>query len=178
MKKRHSKILRYGLLLLLVILAYEVGMVYLGRRWRRRKIYRLAALKSKQISKPLLVIGDPYADNYSISSADYGCGDVCLDINGSSCPVARRYDLNNGMKDFKSNSFVIFISCTLEYVDDVSKVYAELKRVSGGDLFVVNMEPYTLKTLFFPNLGYSFKRKWRITECPPYSQEFTYYPIL
>lgn len=152
-------------------------MVYFVRRWRRRKVYKLADLRAKKVSKPLLVIGDPYADNYSVSTADYGCGDVTLDINGSTCPVARKYDLNKGMRDFQNNSFVVFISCTLEYVDDLPKVYAELKRVSGGDLFVVNMEPYTLKSRFFPNFGYSFKRKWRITECPPFYDQFTYSPV-
>lgn len=177
MKRSNRKVISLGVWIVLILLFYEFSAVYIGRPIRRRRVFDLASKKSKQTGKQLLVIGDPYADNYSLSKSDYGCGDICLDINGSTCPISRKHDINQGLGQFGDNQFVVFVSCTLEYVDDLGKTYNELKRISGNDLFIVNMEPYTIKTLFFPNLGYSFKRKWRITDCPPFSNSFRYRPI-
>lgn len=162
-------------LLVAVILAvlHEIKIVYFDRAKRRRLFFDLATKKAKETNKKLLVIGDPHTDNYAFG-VDYGCGDLCLDINNcSKCPSAVVYDINKGFLDFSSDTWVVFISCTLEYVDDIYFVYSELMRISGGDLFVVSLEPYSLKTLFARNLGYSkFKRKWRILKSPPADNVF------
>jgi hypothetical protein len=155
------------------IVGYEIKTVYLDRPKRRKLFFDLATEKAKQTNKKLLVIGDPHTDNYAFG-VDYGCGDLCMDINNCpKCPNAVIHDINKGFSSYRSNSYVVFISCTLEYVDDIHFVHSELMRISGGDLFIVSLEPYSLKTLFARNLGYSkFKRKWRILKSPPTDSVF------
>ena len=169
-----NKIFRNTLLLLgTAAIGYEVKTVYIDRPKRRRLFFDLASKKATETKKPLLVIGDPYADNYAFS-VDYGCGDLCIDINDClKCSNSSKHDINEGFPTFKDNSYVVFISCTLEYVDNIESVYKELVRISGGNLFVVALEAYSLKTLFARNLGYSkFNRKWRILKSPPSNNTF------
>lgn len=136
----------------------------------------MAVEKSRETGKRLFIIGDPHNDNKSLDGkADYGCGDVCLDKETGCdlCPQGVKDSLENFLPQLGDNSYVIFVSCVLEYVDNFELMKKELFRVSGGDLFVVNIEPNTLKTLLFPNLGYGgkFRRKRIIYKAPPYSKE-------
>lgn len=168
------KIIRNVVLFVLTaIVAFELKIVYFDRPKRRKVAFALAEARAKETGKKLLVIGDPHADNYAFG-VDYGCGDVCMDINDcSKCPNGVAYDINGGFSGTANNSLVVFISCTLEYVADAHAVYGELVRISGGDVFVVTLEPYSFKTLFAKNLGYSkFSRKWRILKSPPNDPTF------
>jgi hypothetical protein len=45
---------------------------------------------------------------------------------------------------------VVFVSCVLEYVHDFPAAWRNLERVSGGEIFVVAVEPWTLTGLFYP----------------------------
>lgn len=57
------------------------------------------------------------------------------------------------LRTFEDNFGVIFVSCVLEYVDDVESCIAELERVSGGsDLFVVTVSPYCLTAWLYGKL--------------------------
>jgi hypothetical protein len=38
----------------------------------------------------------------------------------------------------------------LEYVDDYDAALAELQRISGGHLYIVRVEPWTLAAYFYP----------------------------
>jgi hypothetical protein len=170
--------------LALLVLAWEWLQVAVIRQNRRSLIWAQANERKNQTNKKLIVIGDPDADNFAfdglrdmLQGGDwrtyaYGYGDVCIDING--CPQVAdkpgrsiKADLKDVLPTLATNSAVIFISCVLEYVDDLPTIAAELERISGGDLFIVNMEPHSLKTRYAPNLGYSFPRKWRIINAPP-----------
>ena len=161
-------------IVLLSITAYELFVILFYRKRRRRKIYELAVQKAKETGKRLFVIGDPNNDNTSIDGkADYGCGDVCLDKETGCdiCPNGVKDNLENYLPKLADNSYVIFVSVVLEYVDNFEMVKQELNRVSGGDLYIVTLEPYTFKTQFFPNLGYAkFKRKRIIYSAPPFSK--------
>jgi hypothetical protein len=170
--------------LAVLVLLWEWLQVAVIRQNRRRQIWSQAIDRTNETKKHLIVIGDPDADNFAYSdirdtlqggnwkTMAYGYGDVCIDING--CPQVAdkegrsiKGDLKDVLPTLATNSAVIFISCVLEYVDDLPTIAAELERISGGDLFIVNIEPNSLKTRYAPNLGYSFKRKWRIIHAPP-----------
>lgn len=166
-------------IILLLLVSRDFYLILIGRKKRRIKIYDLAEKKAKETGKRLFVIGDPNNDNTSIDGkADYGCGDVCLDKETGCdiCPKGVKANIEEYLPSLPDNSYVIFVSCVLEYVDNFEEVKKQLFRVSGGDLFIVNIEPYTLKTTFFPNLGYGskFKRKRIIYKAPPYSNEIIY----
>lgn len=163
---------------ILFLILREFWFVYVLRSQKRKIIFDLAKQKAKETCKPLLVLGNPHADNYSFSKADYGCGDMCVDLTG--CPLCINYTkekLENYLPKLADNSYVVFASCILEYVDNLPEIKKQLERISGGDLFIVNIEPNSLKTKFFPNLGYVFKRKYVLKNCPPYSKGIIFYPI-
>lgn len=174
-----KKVIIISGLIIAGIVLYELFVILIWRKHRRKKIYDLAVNKAKETGKRLLIIGDPNNDNTSIDGkADYGCGDICLDKETGCdlCPNGVKDNLENYLPKLADNSYVIFASVILEYVDNFEMVKKELFRVSGGDLFVVNLEPYSLKTTFFPNLGYGdkFKRKRIIYSAPPYSKDIEY----
>lgn len=154
---------------------YELFIILIHRKNRRKKIFSLAEQRAKETGKRLFVIGDPNNDNKSIDGkADYGCGDICLDKETGCdlCPNGVKESLETFLPKLQDNSYVIFTSCVLEYVDNFEMVKKELLRVSGGDLFVVNIEPYSLKTNLCPNLGYKkFPRKRIIYSAPPFSND-------
>lgn len=161
------------------IVLYELLSVYVFRAFRRRQIFNLATQKAIELGLPLVVIGDPATDNYSLSRYDYGCGDLCVDIAG--CPKCHNsitHDINKPFNNISDNSCVVFISCTLEYVNNIGAVVAELNRISGNNLYVVNIEPFTIKSLFFTNTGYTqFSRKWRVINAPPLYNNIKYIKI-
>lgn len=167
------------LVVVAALILYELFIILVQRKWRRKDIYDQAVKRSQETGKRLFVIGDPNNDNKSLDGkADYGCGDVCLDKETGCqlCPNGVKDSLENVLPQIPDNSYVVFVSCVLEYVDNFEMVKSELNRISGGDLFVVNIEPNTLKTNLFPNLGYGgkFKRKRIIYSAPPYSPDIKY----
>ena len=176
---KNALIIVVVVVIIILLVLRDFYLILIGRKNRRIQIYNLAQNKAKETGKRLFVIGDPKNDNTSIDGkADYGCGDICLDKTTGCdiCPQGVKADIGDYLPNLPDNSYVIFVSCVLEYVDDFEEVKKELFRVSGGDLFVVNLEPYTLKTTFFPNLGYGdkFKRKRIIYNAPPYGKEIKY----
>jgi hypothetical protein len=82
-------------------------------------------------------------------TAGYGCGDVSVDLADSSCPIHKRADITKRLP-FDDNSAVVFVACVLEYVDDYEAAMRELQRVSGGQLYIVRVEPWTLTAYLYP----------------------------
>ncbi len=115
------------------------------RRSNRESAYRCAANLAASLGKPLLVVGAP---DGGVTSG-YGCGDITLDMAPSSCPRHIQADITKRIP-LADNSAVVFVSCVLEYVDDVDAAMRELMRVSGGNLFVVRVEPWTLTAYLYP----------------------------
>lgn len=164
-------------IILVAIIFYELFSILVVRKYRRKKIFKLASEKSKLTGKSLLVLGDPTNDNTSYNGKqDYGCGAICVDLTGCpTCPDGVKEKIETYLPKLKDNSYVVFASIILEYVDNFDDVVKQLNRVSGGDIFIVPMEPYSIKTNFFPNLGYEkFKRKRIIYSAPPYSTVIKY----
>ena len=125
--------------------AWEGGW-WLRRRFRRATVYQQALAYAHEVGRPLVVIGAPDGG----ITAGYGCGDVTVDLEASSCPVVIKADITKPLP-FADDSVVVFVSCVLEYVDDVNAALAQIQRVSGGKAFFVGVEPQAiLTTLFYP----------------------------
>lgn len=159
--------------IVLVTLLYDI---VIRRNWRRFTRYKTAKESAKRKNKKLLVIGatDTGGISGQISSqlSLYGCGDVCIDMEGcSACEKSMEGKIEDILPTLKTDSFVIYISVVLEYVDDLEFVIKELERVSGGDLYVVFID----NLIDIPHLGSyfdfknkkSFRRKWKITSVSP-----------
>ena len=74
---------------------------------------------------------------------------MVIDIEPSACPNFVQADICKKIP-LADNSAVIFVSCVLEYVSDVDAAMKELMRVSGGNLFVARVEPWTLTAYLYP----------------------------
>lgn len=130
--------------LLLGAAAWELAW-WARRRHLRTTLYDRALGAARALGRPLVVVGAPDAG----VTAGYGCGDVCVDTGPSACPTHLRADVTRRLP-FADDSAVVFVSCVLEYVDDYPAALAELQRVSGGHLYVVRVEPWTLAAYLYP----------------------------
>ena len=124
----------------------------LWRNYRRRRVYNQAKEAAKRQNKQLLVIGSPNSGfwNKKISKA-YGCGDICLDLIGcNECPTSIKGDVLLNLKHMPTNSYVIYESCVLEYIDQrlLGEVKQEIERVCGGDYYEVRIKPNIFPTNF------------------------------
>lgn len=134
------------------LLLWELYLALGPRRVRRRRTYEEALLRARELGKPLIVLGAPSngAVNHALGP-DYGCGDLCVDLLGcQGCRNTAEGPAEAVLPTLDTDSAVVFVSCTLEYVDDVDLVWDELLRVSGGELFVVTVEPVSLTAWFYP----------------------------
>jgi len=130
--------------LVLGMAAWELGW-WARRRAQRKSVYANAQNAARALGRPLVVVGAPDGG----VTAGYGCGDVTVDLSSSSCPVSLQADITQRLP-FADNSVVVFVSCVLEYVDNFDAAMAELGRVSGGYLYVVRVEPWTLTAYLYP----------------------------
>lgn len=129
---------------LLALGAWE-GLWWLRRRAVRGSRFADAASAARTLDRPLVVVGAPDAG----PTGGYGCGDVTIDLARSACPGYRRADVTERLP-FADDSVVVLVSCVLEYVEDLDAALAELRRISGGWLYVVRVEPWTLTAHLYP----------------------------
>lgn len=133
------------------ILALE-GLGALARHSTRGAVFAAAAERAQRLGRPLLVVGDPDSGMHTRLLRAYGCGDICVDLNGCpACPVAMTADITKPL-NLKPDSVVVFVSCVFEYVDDPEAAYRELLRVAGSreNLFIVTVQPWTLTASLYP----------------------------
>ena len=130
--------------LVLFAAAWELGW-WFARRQKRFAMYADAQALAKKLGKPLVVVGAPDRG----MTRGPGCGDMVIDIDFSLCPNFVQADICKRIP-LADNSAVIFVSCVLEYVSDVNAAMRELMRVSGGNLFVARVEPWTLTAYLYP----------------------------
>lgn len=130
------------------------GGAALHRFEARRHLFEAAARRAYQLGRPLVVVGDPDAGAHTRLVRAYGCGDLCLDLQG--CPMCRAMqavDLTAGpIPGVADDSVVVFVSCVLEYVSDPEAALRELQRMAGSrdNLFIVFVEPWTLTAALYP----------------------------
>lgn len=113
----------------------------LNRRWA---VFAEARAAATALGRPLLVVGAP--DRGPTSSP---VGDINVDIGPSSAPNFVQADICKPLP-FAANSVVVYVSCVLEYVADGNAALAELLRISGGQLYIVRVEPWTLTAYLYP----------------------------
>ena len=152
---------------LIIIVGIITCLFLIYESWIKRKkqntLYNEANKLSKIKNKKLLVIGNPGESNTNYFFGQYGCGDICVDLNGCICDkynntIIIKDKLENVTKDFETNSVVIFESEVLEYIDNenIDYVINELYRISGGDIFSVHeLKPGNVFTFIKQN-GYKF----------------------
>jgi hypothetical protein len=126
------------------------------RRYRRTQLFEAAKIKAAELNRPLVVVGAPDGG----VTRGYGCGDVTIDLSPSVCPNWVPFDITKQLP-FSDNSVVVFCSCVLEYVEDPCSAISELERISGGFIYFVGVEPWTLTSLYYPGAKQTLPEKYR-----------------
>jgi hypothetical protein len=119
---------------------------FAGRRVAvRDKAWALATDRARFLGRPLIVVGAPDGG----PTMGPGCGDITLDINPSACPRAIQCDISKPIP-LPDACGVVLVTCVLELVDDYPAAMRELDRISGGNVFIVRVEPWTLTAYLYP----------------------------
>lgn len=124
----------YAILIVIILFITFQFLRITSKHIHQNWIYQQAVKRSKETGKPLLVIGSPFTGASNRYVQTYECGDICLDIEGCKCKNSIKADIMY-LKTMSKNTYVIFESEVLEYVDDIKKAIWHMKRVSGGDIF-------------------------------------------
>jgi hypothetical protein len=144
---------------LIIVIFNEIGQSYY-RNYCRSYYYKMAASRALKIDKPLIVIGDPHNGlGAKIHGPAYGSGNFIIDISGCSkkvCNDVMERDIVDSLKVFEDGSCVIFVSCVLEYVENIDEAIKEIKRVAGSsdNIFVV-----TVGTSSYVSYYYSYSNE-------------------
>lgn len=137
------------------------GTAALIRFRERRAAFETAVERASALDRRLIVIGDPDAGLHTRLMRAYGCGDVCVDLNGCpKCPMTIIADITKGpIPDVADDSAVVFVSCVLEYVTDLDAALREIARIAGSadNVFIVTVQPWTLTARLYPGA------RWRGT---------------
>jgi len=139
--------------LILAYVALVEGCAALIRFRERSLAFRTAAERADALGRRLIVIGDPDAGFHTRLMRAYGCGDVCVDMNGCPrCPVTVVADITKKIPGVDDDSAVVFISCVLEYVVDLNAALTEILRIAGSNdnVFLVFVQPWTLTARLYP----------------------------
>jgi hypothetical protein len=139
--------------LILAYVALVEGCAALIRFRERSLAYKTAAERADALGRRLIVIGDPDAGFHTRLMRAYGCGDVCVDMNGCPrCPVTIVADITKKVPGVDDDSAVVFISCVLEYIADLNAALAEILRIAGShdNIFLVFVQPWTLTARLYP----------------------------
>jgi len=171
----------YILIIVIVLLVLNEIIQGFIRQKHRQDLYKMAETRAKELNKPLVVFGDPHHGKgsrlYSLFMDNYGCGDETIDLTGApKCPNGIKSDILDYLKKQKSNSKVIFISCVLEYIDNIDEVIEELLRVAGSNenIFIVTVSEYTFAAYFYKEDEY---KALNIIKGPPFYEKITYQRI-
>jgi hypothetical protein len=148
------------------LLGYEL-IGALSRHADRSNLFHAAERRAEATQRPLLVVGDPYGGVWTKIFPAYGCGDVCVDLQGCKCPVQIKTDITKGV-DLGANAYVVYVACVLEYVEDIEAAWLEILRLAGSvdNIFVVRVQSWTLSSWLVPGA------KWVIRKAPPYENIF------
>jgi hypothetical protein len=168
--------------ILLIILWFIIGSWHSYVKYSLQiKLYDDALKLSKLLEKPLLVIGNPIESSTNHMFGSYGCGNICIDINGCNCnnnTIVIKNKLEDELHKFDDNSVIIFESETLEYVDDdkIDYVISEMYRISGKNIFSVHqLKPKSFLTLLKTS-GYSLFNNLINKQVYTHKRLFSKYP--
>lgn len=168
-------ILSYAILIFFVIYA----IFYANNK--AVKLYEVAENEAKKQNKKLLVLGNPDTASgkmIKIFTKTYGCGDVCIDMNGcGDCKNVISDKIENVLHKFGSNEYIIFESGLMEVVDEdkVDYITNELYRIAGCKENIYGRHYIQDNRYYFSYFGkylYSFLGEGNIyryvIKCPPY----------
>ena len=171
------KYIKTILIIIVFVILYE-SMYGISRQIDRNRIYKMAEKRSKEINKQLIVVGDPYngygSQFYNIFMDGYGCGDETVDLTGCpKCPNGVKSDLLAYLKTKESDSGLIFISCVLEYIDNIEETIKEIYRVANSkdNIFIITVNNKSLAAYLYVEKNYSSKN---LIKGPPNYDEITY----
>ena len=180
MMNNYIKYLYYIAIIILIIVINEFIQGLL-RQKERYNIYKMSKDASIKKNKKLLVVGDPYSGHgsifYSSFMKNYKCGDITIDLTGApQCHNSYKIDILSYLKQQPSNSLIIFISCVLEYVDDINEVIKEINRVAGDtcNIFIVTVSKYSLSAFIYSD---TYSNSKYIIHAPPRYDTITYTKI-
>jgi hypothetical protein len=175
----HFSIKIFGIIIALIVLNEFIQGVI--RQNERYEIFKMAQVRAQETNRKLLVVGDPYygygSKFYSIFMKNYECGDVTVDLTGApKCSNGVKADILSFLKNQPSDSLVIFISCVLEYVDNIEEVISEINRVAGNrdNIFVVTVCKYSLSAFIYRD---AHSKSKNIIYAPPLYDIITYSKI-
>jgi len=136
---------------LIILIIYEI-LLMIKRKMNRRYLYKKAQKRAREQNKKLLVIGDPYNGLASITTGiDYDCGDLCIDVTGCElCKNKLKSRLEDAIQTINLNEYVMYISCVLEYVDDLPLILNYLNKIDKNDRYIVTVEWYSLSAYLYP----------------------------
>lgn len=126
---------------------------------KRSNAFLAARRAADAKGKPLVVVGAPDRG----MTGGYPCGDITVDLAGSSCPHTMALDVTQPLP-WKDDSVVVLVSYVLEYAADqgtFDRAMKELHRVSGGDLWVLRVEPWTLTSILYPGTKMQLPSQWQ-----------------
>lgn len=135
-------------------LAVAEGLLAAQRWQHRRDAFAAATRRAHELGRPLVVVGDPNGGAHTRLMPAYGCGDLCIDLNG--CPRCLNFrvaDITRGpIAGVADDSAVVFVSCVFEYVGDLRAAVAEVARIAGDprNVFAVTVQPYTFTAALYP----------------------------
>lgn len=132
--------------------AVELAAAFI-RHNERTAAFQAANQRAATLGRKLVVIGDPDAGFHTRLMRAYGCGDVCVDLNGCPrCPVTIVADITGKVTEIADDSAVVFVSCVLEYVGDMPAALTELMRMAGSreNVFLVTVQPWTFTSRLYP----------------------------
>jgi hypothetical protein len=127
-------------------LTYEVYLGAVYRRQRKRDVFNLALKRQNETGKRLIVVGNPDGGVVNtLMGRDYTCGDLCLDDHGCpKCTNVQTGDLLTLLRQLPTASVVLYMGKGAERIKNFAAVVPELQRVSGGDLFIAHVQPWSL----------------------------------
>lgn len=139
----------------------EVTAAILRQR-ARQNTFAAAQARARALGRPLVVVGDPHAGAWTSIIPAYGCGDVCVDLNGCpGCQCSHTVDLAAVQVPQAADSAVVYCSCVLEYVPDPQRAWAELLRLAGApeNVFLVTVQSWTVTSSFYPGARWIVRRE-------------------
>ena len=126
------------------ILAWE-SLWWANRVHNRHTLYDKAKAHARSMKLPLVVVGAPDRG----MTRGPGCGDLTLDIASTQCPCRMQVDITKRVP-LPNNSAVVFVSCVLEYVNDLPSAWRELQRIAPKRVYVSRVQPWTLAAYLYP----------------------------
>uniref|UniRef100_A0A6C0LSQ0 Uncharacterized protein n=1 Tax=viral metagenome TaxID=1070528 RepID=A0A6C0LSQ0_9ZZZZ len=129
-------IIFYLIIVISIPLFLDILLRITVRKRRKYIMKHLAEKKTTEKNKALLIFNNRYSGIVVYSNDD---SEKAEEFTGDAVEIA------NNMAD---NSCVILISETLEYVEELEQFIQQLNRVSGGDLFIVNIEKKSPRMLW------------------------------